>query len=130
MLNLLGEFTLTLDKSSHLIIRHWLAELHIDLFILLKDVHYLLNTFLHNLDDGLVRIHLRFLLQITYRISWSPHHFTLISFFNTGDDLHESRLTRAVETYDTDLGTIKERKVDILEYHSIIVGKNLSYPVH
>ena len=54
----------------------------------------------------------------------------LIAFFDTGDDLHQSRFTGAVQTHDTDLRAIEERQIDVFEYHSIVMGKDLSDPVH
>ena len=36
------------------------------------------DTFLHDLEDGLVRIHLRFLLEIADRVAWSPYDLALV----------------------------------------------------
>ena len=130
MLDLLSKLALTLDQSCHLLVRHRLAELHVNLLILLEDIHDFLYALLDNLDYGLVRIHLRLLLKVSHRVARCPYHFTLVSLLDTCDNLHERRLTRAIETHDTDLCAIEERQVNVLEDYPIVVREDLSHPVH
>ena len=108
MLNLLSKLTLSLYKLGHLVVIHRLHELHVDLLVLLKDIHNLLNTFLYNLPYSLVLIQLRFLLKISYRIAGCPNHLSFVRFLNTGNNLHKCRLAGTVQTDDTDLCTIEE----------------------
>ena len=40
------------------------------------------------------------------------------------------QLAGSVETHDTDLCSIEERKIDILEDHPIVMRQDLAHPVH
>ena len=126
----LREFTLALDEGVHLIVAHRLHELHRDLIVFIQDIHDLLDSFLHNFKHGLGRIHLRFLLEVSHRIPRSPNDFTLVRFLDSGDDLQEGGFSRTVQTDDTDLGAIEERKVDVLQDHLVVVRESLPYPAH
>ena len=130
VLYLFRELSLTFDKSSHLIIGHRLAELHVDFLIFLQDVHDFLNTFLYDLYHGLLRIHLRLLLKISDRITGCPYDFSLISLLDTRDDLHQRRLTCTVQSDYADLRSIEKWKINILEDHPVVVRKDLTHPVH
>ena len=77
MLYFLRKLTLTLDEFVHLVVRHGLGELHVDLLVFAQQIGHFLHTLLDYLDDGLVRVHLRLLLQIPYGISRSPYHLAL-----------------------------------------------------
>ena len=89
VLNLLCKDSLTFYETVHLIVIHRLAELRRDIIVFGECIHDLLDSLLHYFEDGLFRIHLRFLFQIPDGISRSPDHFTLVGFFDTGDDLEK-----------------------------------------
>ena len=130
MLNLLGEFSLSLYQGRHFVVRHRLAELEVHLLIFLKGIHHFLYAFLHHLQHCLVRIHLRFLLQIAHCVARSPYDLSLILFFHSGDDFHQCGFSGTVQTYDADFGSVEKGQIDVLEYYLIVVGKNFSHPVH
>ena len=108
MLYFLRKLALTLYECVHLVVRHGLGELHIDLLVFLQQVGDLLHSFPYHLDDGLVRVHLRLLLQISYSIAGGPDYLALVGFLYSGDDFHKSGFSRAVETDDADLGPVEE----------------------
>ena len=108
MLYFLSQFALTLYECVHLVVRHGLGELHIDMLVFLQQVCDLLHSFPYHLDDGLVRVHLRLLLQIAHRIAGGPDYLALVGLLHSCDDLHQGGLSRAVETDDADLGPVEE----------------------
>ncbi len=129
MVDLLVELALTLDETVHLVVRHGFAQLHVDILVLLEQRHRGGASLLHDLLHCLGVVELRLLLEITHRIPGSEDHLALIVFVDARDDLHQGRLTRSVETDDTDLGTIKEREVDVVE-NSLLVGERLRDAYH
>ena len=133
MVNLLGELALTLDERIHLVrVLHHLrvAEGEIDVLIFLQKVHNLLHTLLNHFQDGLVGIHLRLLLQITDGIAGSPDHFALVRLLDSGNNLHQGRFTRTVQSDDSDFGSIEERKINILKDYFIVVREDLAHARH
>ena len=130
VLNLLGQFTLPLYQSGHLLVRHRLGELHVHLLVFLQQIHDFLHAFLHHFKHGLVVIHPRFLLQIPYRVPRSPDHLTLIGLLHSGDYLQQCGLPGSVQSYDAYLRTVEERQVYVLEYRLVVVGQHLAHPVH
>ena len=92
--------------------------------------HHIRDSFLNYLKDVLVWIHLRLLLQISYRIAGSPYYLTACGFLHSGDDLKDCGFSGAVQTDDTDLGSIEKAQVYVFEDSLIVVGKNLAYPIH
>lgn len=108
MLYFFREFSLPLDESVHLLVRHGFAELHVHLLIFLQDIHNFLHALLYHFKHRLVRLHLRFLLEVAHGIARSPHDLALILLLNAGDDFHQRRLSGSVKTDDADLCTIEE----------------------
>ena len=111
VLDFLGEFSLAFDEGIHpvRVFHHFrVAEGIVDFLILLEEVHHFLHSFLHYFEYGLVRIHLRFLLQIANGVARSPYDLALVGFLHTGYDFEQGGFTGAVETYDTDFGAIEE----------------------
>ena len=108
MLYFLGEFALSLNEFVHLVITHRLAELQVHFLILLEHVHNLLNTLLNHLQDRFLRIHLRLLLQVADAVPRGPDYLSLIALLDSGNDFHQCRFTGTVQTYDTDLRSVKE----------------------
>ena len=125
-----SEFSLTFNETVHLIVVHGLHELHGYLVVLLKDVHYLLNTLLDHFQHGFFRIHLRLLLQISNGIAGRPDHFALVGFLYAGDDLEQRRFSGTVKADDADFGAVEEGEVDILQDYFVVVGQDLAYAVH
>ena len=108
MLDLLGQLSLPLDQGVHLVVVHRLAELQVHLLIFPKQVHHFLDTLLDHLEDCLVRVHLRLLLQIAHGVARSPYHLALETLLHSGDDLHQCGFSGAVETDDADFRPVKE----------------------
>ena len=111
MLDFLGELSLTLDKRVHPVgvFEHLrVAESIVDFFIFPEKVHHFLHTLLNDLDDRFVRIHLGFLLKIAYGIAWCPHHFALVGFLHTGNNLQKGGFSGTVEAYDSDFRSVEE----------------------
>ena len=82
VLYLLGQLALSLYEGVHLVVRHGLGKFHVDLLVFPQQVGHLLNSFLDHLDDGLVRVHLRLLLQISHRVARCPDHLALVGFLH------------------------------------------------
>ena len=129
VVDLLVQLALTLDQAVHLIVRHRLAQLGVYLFVLLQQGHRCGASLLDHLLDGLRIVQLGFLLEVTDRISRGEYHLALIVLVDAGDDLHKGRLTRTVESYDTDLCAVEERQVDVVEYF-FLIGEGLGYTHH
>ena len=130
VLDELRELALALDQLVHLVVVHRLAELHADLVVLGEQVHDFLDTLLDHFQHGLVRVHLRLLLQVADAVAGGPDHLALVGFLHAGDDLQERRFARTVQTDDADLGPVEEGKVDVLEDDLVVVGEDLADPVH
>ena len=124
------EFTLAFDEAVHLVVVHGLHELHRDVVVFLQDVHDILNAFLDHLDDGLLRIHLRLLREISHAVARGPDHLALVGFLHAGDDLQEGGLSRPVQADDADFRPVEEGKVDVLEDDFVVVGEDFPHPVH
>ena len=105
---LLGKLALPFYESGHLLVVHRLAELQIHLLILLQQVNRLLHALLNHFQYGLVLIHLRLLLKVAHTIAGAPYHFAAVGLVQACDDLHKRGLSGAVQTYDADLGPVKE----------------------
>ena len=108
VVNLLVELALTLDKAIHLIVRERLTELHINLLVLLQQSDSRGTSLLDNLLNGLRVIQLRLLLEVANRVARREDNLTLEILVDAGNNLHQGRLTRAIQTDDTNLGTIEE----------------------
>ena len=90
----------------------------------------MLNALHHILLDGLVRVELRILLKIPYRISRAPYHLALELIVDSGNNLHEGGFTSTVKTDDTDLCAIEETQVDVLQYLLLILWDDLRHTHH
>ena len=130
MLDQFRELALALDEAVHLVVVQGLHELHGDVVVFREDVHHLLHALLDHLDDGLVRVHLRLLREVSDGVAGRPHDLALEGFLHPGDDLEERRLTGAVQTDDADLGPVEEGQVDVLEDDLVVVREDLAHPVH
>ncbi len=123
---------MTGDECVHLVgvFEHvGVAESLVNFLELGEKVHDGLHALADNLDDGLVGVEVRFLLKIAYGISGSEHYFAAVVFVDTGDDFKKRRFTRAVQTDDTDLGTIEKRQVNL--FKNLFLGwVNLAYTHH
>ena len=106
------------------------TKLPVNFFVLRQCIHNGLYTFHHHFFYGLYGIKVRFLRQISHRISGREHHFALIGFIQAGDNLQQGRFTRTVQTDDTDFRSIKERKVDVLQHLLIVLLNGLVQPYH
>ena len=103
-----GKFSLAFYEPVHFVIGHRFAELHSYLIVFVKQVCHLLDTLPDYFDDGFVRIHLRFLLQIAHAVTRRPYDFTLVRLLHPCYNFHQSGFSGAVETNDAYLCPIKE----------------------
>ena len=125
-----GQFALTLDQAVHLLVRHRLAELQADFVVFGEHIHHLLYPFLNHLQDRFGRVELRFLLQIPYGVARSEDHLASGRCLDARDNLHHGGFSGTVQTDDTDLGSVEEGEVDILEDDFVVVRQNLAHTVH
>ena len=105
------QFGLAGEKRIHLFrifIIFRKPELLVDFFIFRQCVHGALHTFHHHLLDRLFIVELRFLSQIAHRIARRENHFALIVLVQSGDNLQQRRLSRTVQTDDTDLRSVEK----------------------
>jgi len=128
MIYFLGEFTLSFNKTGHLVVIEWLHEAKVHLFVLFQQIHHLLNPFADNLYHGFGIIEPGILIEHAHSVAGRKDHFALEGALNAGNNLHQGRLTGAVETYDTDFGTIEEREVDIFE--NLFMGREYLVDTH
>ena len=92
------------------------TKLLVNLLILSKCIHDLLNSLFNHLDDGFLVVELRVLWQVANGISRREDHLAQVLLVEACDDFHQRRLTRAVETDNADFGAIEETEVDVLQY--------------
>ena len=124
---------LTLEELVHLVLILVVfrqSELLVYLVILIYCIIDMLNALHHILLDGLVRVELRILLKIPYRIARAPYHLALELIVDSGNNLHEGGLTGTVKTDDTDLCAIEETQVDVLQYLLLILWDDLRHTHH
>ena len=125
--------SLTLHQLIHFIrvaIVFLKTELLVYLLIFGKGIVGLLHSILHVLLDGLGLVERRVLWQIAHSVARAPHHLSLSGLLNTGNDFHQSRFTGTIKTNDTDLRSIEEREVNVLQYLFLVLGYYLGYPHH
>ncbi|MPN60473.1 hypothetical protein SDC9_208201 [bioreactor metagenome] len=73
---------------------------------------------------------MRLLLQISHRVTGSPHDLSLNSSLHTCNDFQECGFSGSVKTDYTNLCTIEKREVDIFQDCLVIVRQNLADSVH
>ena len=130
VLDELRQLALAFDEAVHLVVVHGLHELHRYVIVFREDVHHFLYALLDHFDDGLVRIHLRLLREVSDGVAGRPNDFALEGLLHPGNDLEERRFTGPVEADDADLGAVEEGQVDVLENDLVVVREDLSHPVH
>ena len=69
MVDLLVQLALTLDQPGHLVVVHRLAQLFVDLLVLLEQRDRLSASLLDHFAHGFRVVELRLLLQIAHRVS-------------------------------------------------------------
>ena len=106
------------------------SELHVDLVVFGKGVIHMLHALHHVLLHRLLLVERGILRQIADRIAWCPDDITLILLVETGDDLHQRRFTGTVQTDDTDLSSIEEAEVDVLEHLFLVLLDGLAHSDH
>ena len=130
VLDLFGQLALALDEGVHGVVVHRFHELHGDLVVLREHVHDLLHAFLNHFEDGLVRVHLRLLLEVADAVAGGPDDLAAGRLLHARDDLQHGGLAGAVQTDDADLGSVEKAEVDVLEDDFVVVGQDLADPVH
>ena len=129
VVDLLVDDALPLDERRHLVVGHRLAELRVDLLVLLQQGHRLGASLLDHLAHALRVVELGLLLEVADRVTGREDHLALVVLVDSGDDLHERRLARAVQTDDADFGAVEEREVDVVQ-DLFLVGEGLADPDH
>ena len=129
VVDLFGQFALAVDEPRHFLVVHRLHEFGIHLFVFLEQCYGCRASFLDHFADGLRVVQLRFLFQIAHRVAGREHDFALIVLVQSGDDFHQRRFSRSVQTDDPDLGAVEKRQVDVVE-HFFLVGEGLADPHH
>ena len=117
MLDFLGELSLTLDKRVHPVgvFEHLrVAERVVQILIFPKEIHHFLHSFLNDFKHGLLRVHLRLLFKVAYRVAGSPYNFSLVGFLHSGNDFEQGGFSGTVETDDSDFRSVEEGKVNVL----------------
>ena len=84
----------------------------------------------HILLHGLLFVERGILRQIAYGVAWAPNDVALILLVESGDNLHQGRLTCTIQTDDTYFRTIKETEVDVLEHLLLILLNGLAHSHH
>ncbi len=129
LVDLLVQLALTFDQPGHRVVVHRLAQLLVDLLVLLQQRHGRRAALLDDLADRLRVVEPGFLFEVTHRVAGRKDHFALEVLVHSGDDLHQRRLARAVQTDDADLGAVEEGEVDVVE-NPFLVGEGLAYADH
>ena len=127
------QFSLTLHEFIHLVsifVIFWQSELYIYLVVFSQRIVNVLYAFHHVLLDGLFLVERWVLRQIAHRISRTPNHIALILLVQTGNNLHQCRLTRSVQSDDANLGTIEKTQVDVFEHLFLILLDGLAHSNH
>lgn len=130
VVDFLGEFSLALDEGVHLVVVEGFAEFGGYLVVFGEEVHYLLDAFLDDLEDGLVFVHLWFLFEVADADSGGPYDFALIRFLYSGYNLQQCGFTGAVKADNADFGAVEERQVNVLEDDLVVMGQDLSHSIH
>ena len=91
------------------------GELVVHVLVLLQQVHDGLHAFTHDVDHGLGLVQLGLLLQMPDGVPGAQVDIAIEALVLARDDAHERGLTATVETEDTDLGSVVEAQVDIVE---------------
>ncbi len=124
VVDFLVELALPLDHAGHFVVGHGFAQLHVDFLVLFQQGHRLGAALLDDLADRLFGVELRLLLQVADRIAGREDDFALEILVDAGDNLHQGRLARAVQTDDAYLGAVEKREVDVVE-HLFLIGEGL-----
>ncbi len=102
---------LTGQKGVHLvrIIKHFgIGKRLVDLVKLSQKIHDGLHSLTDNLDHRLFRVKLRILFEVAYGVTGRKDDLALIALVNPRDDFQQRGLTRTVETYYANLGTVEK----------------------
>ena len=129
LVDLLVQLALTLDQPGHRVVVHRLAQLLVDLLVLLQQRHGRRAALLDDLADRLRVVEPGFLFEVTHRIARREDHFAVEVLVDSGDDLHQGRLSRAVQADDADFRAVEKGEVDVVE-HPFLVGEGLAYADH
>ena len=127
------QFTLTCKQLVHLVLVLVVfrqAELLVDFLVFLQGIHDVLHALFDDLPHGLRVVQLRFLRQVAYRVAGREHHVALVALVQPCDDFQQGGLSGAVQTDDTNLGSIEETEVDVLKNLFLSLLDGLAYTNH
>ena len=107
---------LSLTRQQLVKIRIRFSKRHVYLIELAEHIHDWLHAFLHALANGLCRVKLWVLLQISDRVPRRENNLTLIVLLDACDDFQQRGFACTVQTDDAYLGTIEETEVDVVQH--------------
>ena len=106
------------------------AELHVDVVVLLQGVVDVMHALLDVLLHGLRLVEGRVLRQVAHGVAGAPYHLPLVLLIQSGNNLHERRLTGTVQTDDANLRAVEETEVDVLQYLFLVLLNGLAHADH
>ena len=107
-------------EGVHVAIR--VAHLLADLVEAIDLGNHIAKRHAHVLDDGLVIVERRLLLQDAHGVARGKPGIAVGDLLDTGHDLEQGRLTHAVRTHDADLGTGIEAQGHVVKNHLVAMG--------
>ena len=107
-------------EGVHVAIR--VAHLLADLIEAIDLGDHVAKRHAHVLDNGLVVVERRLLLQDAHGVAGSEPGIAVGDLLDTGHDLEQGRLTHAVGTHDADLGTGVEAQGHVVKNHLVAMG--------
>ena len=82
---------------------------------LVQQIDYRLNALLHHFLHRFVLVEFRILLQITHCVAGRKYNFAFVRLVDAGYYLHQRRFSGAIQTDDTDFGTIEKRQINVFQ---------------
>ena len=127
------QLTLTGEEGVHLVLVFVVfgqTELLVDFLVFGQCVDHVLHALLHNFAHGLVVVEVRVLRQVTHGVAGREYHFALVVVVEAGNDFHQRRLTRAVQTDDADFCAVEKAEVDVFENLLVVLLDGLRESDH
>ena len=109
------------EEFVHVFVRHFFAELRVDLVKLLQQADSLLHGFFDDFTHGARVVEQRLLFEIADGIAGRDHGFAVNFFVDAGEYAQQGRLARSVQADDANLRAVEVRKVDVFEDRLLIV---------
>ena len=110
-INFILDFALARNEFIHFVgVRHdlFIHKWIVDFFVFREYVYNFLRALEHDIAHRFIGVELRLLWQIAYGVTRREDDIALKRFIESGNDFHDRRLTRTIQTNDADFGTVKE----------------------